>query len=98
VKENFDHGDAVVGLRFDVLDVVHGRGHRPLANGHETLLHFLWRYARVTPDHAHDWNIDRGKNIRRQPQDGNDSDEHDQDCHDREGIGATERQADNPHS
>src|SRR5207253_1726027 len=78
VKENFNDRDAVVTLRLDMLDVVHGRGHGALGHGDEALLHFLGRDAWKTPDHTHDWNVDLGKNVRGHARDGDDTHEHDQ--------------------
>ena len=64
MKENLNDGDTVVALRFDVIDVVDGRGHGALAYCHKTLLHFLGRDPCVTPDDTHDRNIDVWENVR----------------------------------
>ena len=74
-----DHRDAVVGLRFDVLDIVDGGGHGALEDGDDALFHLLGREAAVGPDDADDRNIDIGEDIHRHGDDraaAEDGDQH----------------------
>ena len=86
MKENFNDGDTVVGLRFDVLNVVHRGGHGPFAHRDKTLLHFLGRDTGIAPDHAHHRNIDVWENVRGHSGDRDHADQHDQHGHDREAV------------
>ena len=83
-----DDGDAGVGLRLDVLDVVDGGGHGPLEDGDDALFHLFGRQAVVVPDDADDRDIDVRKDIDRHRDDGGDAQNGDQQRHDDEGIGA----------
>ena len=98
MEEYFDDRNAVVTLRFDVLNIVHGRRHRALADGHETFFHFLGSDAGVTPDHAHYWNVDVRKNIRRYARDCYGPDQDNENRHHREGVGPSKRKANDPHA
>ncbi len=91
------HGDAAIGLRFDVLDVVDGGGHGALEDGDHALFHLVGREAGIVPDDADDGDIDVRKDIHRHRNDGGDAKNGDQQRHDDEGIGAPEGESDYPH-
>ena len=86
-----DHGDAVVGLRFDVLDVVDVGGEAALKLRDDALLHLLRRKAAVLPQNAHDGNVDVGEDVHRHGDDGRHAQDGDQNRHHDEGVGAPER-------
>ncbi len=46
-----------------MLDVVHGRCHRPFANGNDALLHVVGHQATVRPHNTHDRDIYIRKNV-----------------------------------
>src|SRR5712692_3985053 len=50
LKENFNDGDAVKRLRFDVLNVIHQHGDAALDVGGDALLHFLGLETVVSPN------------------------------------------------
>src|ERR1022692_4981220 len=56
---NSNDGHAVVGLRFDVLNIVDGGGHGALENRDHALFHLLGGNAVVGPDDANHGDIDR---------------------------------------
>ncbi len=89
MEKNFDDRNAVVALRLDVLDIVHGRGHGALANRDEALFHFFRRDAGVAPDDAHDRDVDVRKNVSGHARDRHDPKQHDEDGHHREGVRAS---------
>ena len=70
LKENLDHGNAVIGLRLDMLDVVDGGGGITLNHVGETVLHVLRGKPGVIEDNADDGNIDIRKNVDRRLEDG----------------------------
>ncbi len=63
LKIDLYDGDAVQRLRFDVLDVVHQRGHCTLRVRRDALLHVLRREPVVVPYQADDGDIDFRKNV-----------------------------------
>ena len=58
-----DYRDAIVGLRFDVLNIVDGGGKGPLRDGGDALFHLIRRNSGITPDYADNGNIDIGENV-----------------------------------
>jgi hypothetical protein len=97
IEEDLDVGEAVHGLRFDVLDVVHVARERPLGDRDDPLLHLVGRHAGVGPDDADDGDVDLGVAIVGHPEDGEDADEEDDERGDDEGVGPSQRQTDDPH-
>src|SRR5438132_3773410 len=97
MEKNFDDRNAVVALRLDVLDIVHGRGHGALANRDEALFHFFRRDAGVAPDDAYDRDVDVRKNVSGHARDRHDPKQHDEDGHHREGVRASKSQTNDPH-
>ena len=91
------HRDAAVGLRLDVLDVVHRGGHGALEDGDHALFHLLGRKTAVAPDDADYRNIDVGKYVHRHRNDGRGAQDGDEHRHDDEGIRAPKGESDNPH-
>jgi hypothetical protein len=69
LKVNFDDGDAVQRLRFNVLDVVDRSGHSAFTIAGDAVGHFFGREACELPDHADYGDIDIRKNIRRHRED-----------------------------
>ena len=63
-------GNAGIGLRFDVLDVVDRGGHGPLEDGDDAFFHLLGRQPAVGPHHADHGDIDVGKDVHRHGDDG----------------------------
>ncbi len=90
-------GDAVVGLRLDVLDVVDGGGHGPLEDGDHALFHLFGREAAVAPHDADHRDIDVRKDVHRHGDDGRDAQNRDEHRHDHEGIRAPKGESDYPH-
>ncbi len=82
---------AVVGLRFDVLDVVDVGGEAALEVGDDALFHLLRRQAVVRPQHADDGDIDVGEDVDRHGDDGGHAQDGDQNRHHHERIRAAER-------
>ena len=97
LKENLDDGNPVVGLRLDVLYVVHRRGHAALAVRHDALGHLVGRKSGVIPNHGHDGNIDIGENVRRHRFDREDADDQNQQRKDDKSVWPPKRKPDNPH-
>ena len=97
LKVDLDDGHAVIRLRLDVFDVVHGCGHGPLGDGHNALLHLVGRHARVGLDHADHGDVDVGKDVRRHGEDRNPAQDSDQDRHHHKRVRAAQRQPNNPH-
>ncbi len=52
LQEHLHHGDAVVGLRLQMLDVIDRGGQAALHRAGQTVLHVLRRKSRVIQDHA----------------------------------------------
>src|SRR5213079_2992763 len=63
LKENFDDGDPVERLGFDVLDVAHQRRNAALDVGGDALFHFLRLQAVISPDQGDDRDVDVRKNV-----------------------------------
>ncbi len=97
VEEHTDDGDALMRLRFNVLDADHVRRQRPLEVGDDPALHFLRRQAVVLPDDADDREVDVGKDVDRHRRDRETAQDGDQQSHDDEGIRAPEGEPDDPH-
>ena len=97
MEENLDHRDAVVRLRFDVLDVVDRGGHGAFGDGDDALFHFVRRESGIGPDDADDRDIDVGKDVRRHREDGQAPQHADQNRHHQEGKRPAQRESDNPH-
>ncbi len=93
-----DDRDAVVGLRFDVLDVVDGGGEGPLEDGDHALFHLLGRQALIAPDDADHRNVDVRKDIHRHGDDGRSAKNGDQHGHHYEGVRAPKGESDYPHA
>ena len=70
LKVDSNDGDAVVGLRLDVLDVVDRGGHAALEGRDDTLFHLVGRDAVVGPDDADHRDIDVREDIDRHGHDG----------------------------
>ncbi len=90
VEVDPNHGDAVVGLRFDVFDVVDVGGEAALKIRNDALFHLLRGKTRVLPEHADDGDVNIGENIHRHGDDGGHAQEGDENGHDHEGIRAAE--------
>ena len=97
MKEDFDHADAEHGLRFHMLDVVDRRGHRALAVRDDAPFHFLGGHAVVLPDHAHDRDVNLRQNVGGHPKDRHDPQDRNQNRHDDERVGVTERDSNEPY-
>ena len=65
LKENFDYAKAVIGGRFDVLDIVDRGRERSLFAVNNSLCDLVGRQSGVTPNHTDHRDIDSGKNIGR---------------------------------
>ena len=63
LKENFDDGDPVERLGFDVLDVAHQRRNATFDVGSDTLLHLLRLQAVVGPNQGNDRDVDIRENV-----------------------------------
>jgi len=83
------HGDAGIGLRLDVLDIVDGGGHGPLEDGDHAFFHLFGRQAGVGPHDAHHGDIDIGKDIDGHRDDGRDAKDGDEQRNHDKGIGAS---------
>ena len=81
-----DHRVSVIGLRFDVLDVVDVGGEAAFEAGDDALLHFLGREAVVGPKHADNGDVDIRKDIDRHSDNGGAAEDGDEDRHDDEGV------------
>ena len=97
LEKHLDDADAVVGVGFDVLDVVDRGTERALVSVDDALLNLLRAQSRVLPDDADDRDVDRRKNIRRRPQQHERRHENEHQCGHHEGVGPTEGEADHPH-
>ena len=97
LKVDADDGDALVGLGLGVLDVVDGGGEGALADGDDASFHLGGGEAAVGPDDGDDGDIDVGEDILRGLDGRADAEEEDQEREDDEGIGAPEREFNNPH-
>ena len=91
LEKDFDYGDAVERLRFDVLDVVDQRGHGPLGVGSDALLHLLGLQSGVVPDQADHRDVDVRENVRGRAQQDYRGKQNDDQGHDDEGVGPRKR-------
>ena len=82
-------GDAGIGLRLDVLDVVHRGGHGSLKGCDHALFHLFRGEAVVVPDDADYGDVDIRKDIDRHRNDGGNAKNGDEQGHHDEGIGAS---------
>ena len=94
---NLHYRIAVVGLRFDVLDVIYIGREAALETGDDPFLHLLRRQPSIDPEDAHDWDIDIRKNIDRHPNDRDTAENSYDDRHHHERVGATKGEPDYPH-
>ena len=97
LEEDPEPGHPVERLRFDVLDVVDGGGEGPLADGDDALLHLLGRDAAVGPDDADHRDVDHREDVGGRREDGDAAQDGDEHRHHHEGVGAPQRQPDDPH-
>ena len=65
LKEDFDYAEAVIGGRFNVLDIVDRGRERSFLAVNNSLGDLIGRQSGVTPNHTDDRDIDSGKNIGR---------------------------------
>ena len=97
LEEYLDHAHAIVGLGFDVLDVVHRGGERALMHVNHALFHVFRVQARVLPDDADHRDLNGGKNVRRRPHHDHRHQEKEDQRGDDERVGPIEGEADDPH-
>ena len=98
LKVDFDQRLAIVGRRFNMLDIVDEGRQRAFVGRGQPAFHLLRVQAGVGPHHGDDGNIDIGKNIGRRPEDHHRTQNKDQQRQHDERIGPIEREADDPHS
>ena len=97
MEEELDDAEPGQRLRLHVLDVVDRGGEGALAADGDDFGHLLRRDAGVGPDDADHRNIDFGKDVGGHADDGQHAQDDDQHGHDDEGVGAPQREPDNPH-
>ena len=97
LKEDFDDGDAVERLRLDVLNVIDGSSHAPLAVEDDAGGHFLGGEAAVLPDNRDDGDVDVRKDVCRHRPDAEGAKEEDQKRKDGKGVWPPKREPNNPH-
>ncbi len=88
---DFDDACARQRLRFDMLDVVDRRRKHALINGDNAPRHVVRRQAGIAPDDRDDGNADVRKDVGRRPERRKRAENHDENRHDDEGIGARKR-------
>jgi hypothetical protein len=77
-----------------VLDIIDARCQRPLIERHDAARHAVRRQARIAEHHRDDRDVYAGENVDRRAQGRADPKYQDQQRHDDEGIGTTERESD----
>ena len=88
LEVDFDDGDAVQRLRFDVLDIVDGRGQRALAQVDDAVGHLFRRRGRCNcQTMATTGILIFGKDIGRHVEDGERTENHQQERKDSKGVG-----------
>jgi hypothetical protein len=97
LQEHFNHGDAVIGLRFHMLDVIDRLGHVAFQDAGKAILHVLRRKSRVILDHADHGYIDGGENVHRGLYDGNPAEDQNQKGHYDKRIWSVKSDPYNPH-
>ena len=97
LEERLDHGDAMVGLRLDMLDIVDGLGHVAFHDAGEAVLHVLGRKARIIEDDTNHRNIDGREDINRGLDDGYPAEDQNQNRHYNECIWPVKCNPYNPH-
>src|SRR5271166_505105 len=98
MKENANDRDAVVGLRFNVLDVIDRGRQRSLTNGDDALFHLLRRNSHIAPHQADHRYVNVRENVRRHDEDRDAAKNRDQYRHNNEGVGPAKGKPDNPHT
>ncbi len=98
LEEDLDDRDAGQRLALDVLDVVHDGADEALEVRDDALLHLLRRQAAVVEHHRDHRDVDLREDVGRDAHDRQHADDDDQHRHDDEGVGALERDDDEPHA
>ena len=86
MQEELDYGDAVIGGRLDVLDVVDQRGRCLLKWGSEPPFHFFRIEAGVLPGDRNHGDIDVGEDVGRRAQDDDRAHDEDEQGQDNKGV------------
>jgi hypothetical protein len=97
MKEDLHHAHTIHGLRLHVFNVVDGSSEAALDRRNDALGHLFGGDAVVVPDHIDDGHADLGEDVGRHSDDRKPAGERDHQRHYDEGIGAPQRQTDNPH-
>src|ERR1700733_942422 len=91
------HRDTCNGLRLDVIDIVNSYERNAFEGAGDATAHFIRRQATIGPDYADDGNADVRKDILGSVDGCQYAQDEQQQCHDDEGIGSSQRDLDNPH-
>jgi hypothetical protein len=97
VQINLLHAHALVAGGLNALDVVHQRGHLPLVQRQDAILHIGGAHAFVGPHHAHHWDVDLRKDVDGHAQRGADAKQAHQQQHRTDGVGVLENEAHQAH-
>ncbi|MGB7495295.1 MAG: hypothetical protein WBR26_18780 [Candidatus Acidiferrum sp.] len=97
LEVNADDSDARIRTGLQVLNIIHGGGHRAFADQHDALFHVIRKHAGVSPDHADNRNVDRGENVNRHGKDRADSEDGNQHRHHHKSVGPLKSDTDQPH-
>ena len=97
LEKDLHHADAVIGLRLDMLDIIHSGGHGTLVGRDHAPLDLFRRQTRVVPHHTHDRDTDVREDVSGSTQGGDHAEDKDQKGRHNERIGTVERESDEPH-
>ncbi len=95
VKEDLDDAKGRVGVGLDVFDIVDGRRQCPLIGSDDPSNHLIGWQTLVLPGDTNNWDVDARENIDRHAQRGKPAAEENEERHDDERVGSSQRDADN---